>query len=212
MISSGKLTCLENIMGKNFFGPKDYKEHFLETITAIPDFPWDINMFGDPCQFIPGKYRKNTHFIFLGLQSLRGNSMNMAYFQKLYTGKAAAEFKCGFAAKEIFHFQTLQFRWYALLKKNPISSGKIFIAQEQLLTSSYEVPSAAEESAKNLFFFLKNGIILNEGNLVRTRDKSILCPGSSIAINFGKIISAISLPDKFSGRGVRMGASIIMPS
>lgn len=173
---STRKSCLtiekvSEIMGKNFFGTADWMiscniDLSKRLLCSIPEFTWSEEILNAPCPFIKGKSVKETHFAFLGLDSLDNEPLNSLKFFSLYFDPNLLHSK-----RELINDKTCSLQWYLILKEVvPDSYEKTYQEQLAMLPLEYEVPSAVEEIAKNILFFKKNGIYLNRSYLARCHD------------------------------------------
>ncbi|OGY15819.1 MAG: hypothetical protein A3H88_03870 [Candidatus Blackburnbacteria bacterium RIFCSPLOWO2_02_FULL_44_9] len=171
------------VMSKNFFGIPEWATHydvsFSEAqLAQVVGFPWSVDALNGPCPFVEGRRIKDTHFAFLGLDTLGGNPLTLWQLNELHR-KGQPKFYSGSGAwyeSQPFAIDTAcQFRWYLLLKEIvPGSENKGQKAQEQMLPPEYEIPTGVEESAKNLFYYQQTKRYPNQLRYARVRDMTSL--------------------------------------
>jgi hypothetical protein len=142
-----------------------------EQIAAVGNFPWSDATLNSPCPFNPGKMIRETHFAFVGVDSI-----TMMELQRLNPQATEPRFYSyapdAWYAKQNFATKTkLGLRWYLLLKDIvPGSENKTFEEQQVMLPKEYEVPSAVAETAKDLLIYKKTGKYVNPQRYARTSD------------------------------------------
>lgn len=169
---------VSEIMGKNFFGSKDwtifYGANFRERLSQIPEFPWGEDILTSTCPLC-GKKVKDCHFAFLGHKYLNGEPLTIHEFQKIHPVDTPPqfykyEFDMWYSEEKFAAETTMELRWYLLHLKNVSSlTDKTYTEQETMLPAEYEVPSAVVEFAKNLLFFKKNRIRPNSSSIFSWR-------------------------------------------
>jgi hypothetical protein len=154
-----------------------------EQVAAVGNFPWSDATLNSPCPFNPGKMIRETHFAFVGVDSI-----TMMELQRLNPQATEPRFY-GYApdawyAKEKFATKTkLTLRWYLLLKDIvPGSENKTFDEQVAMLPKEYEVPTAVAETAKDLLIYKKTGKYANSQRYARTSD--IDSDGSRVVVGY----------------------------
>ena len=158
-----------------YFGVADWQKFYRVSLTprqimAIGDFPWSENLLNSPCPWNPGKTIRETHFAFMGFDTIS--------IMKLQELNPQGKDPCFYVyapdvwyIKEKFPHRVLRLRWYLLLREIiPNSEEKTFNTQKMILPKEYEVPSAAVEAAKNFLIYKKEGIYVNEKRYARTSD------------------------------------------
>ena len=142
-----------------------------EQVAAVGNFPWSDATLNSPCPFNPGKMIRETHFAFVGVDSI-----TMMELQRLNPQATEPRFYSytpdAWYAKEKFATKTkLGLRWYLLLKDIvPGSENKTFEEQQAMLPKEYKVPSAVAETAKDLLIYKKTGKYVNPNRYARTSD------------------------------------------
>jgi hypothetical protein len=143
-----------------FFGPEQW-EYFEEYIveqtarmTEIQEFPWSEMVLNSECPFEQGKKIRETHFAFLGIDSLEYIECPVSIrglwdFNFSSPGVPPPNifkyYKDLWYYKESFAFKKLSFRWYLIyLKYIRNSVNQTYNQQLQLLPVEYEVPTAIE--------------------------------------------------------------------
>lgn len=197
------------IFGKNFFGTEEWSSLYgvsftEEQLLKADEFPWPEHILNAPCPFYKGKKVKETHFAFLGLDSINDKPRTIQEWSILYpklffpyTSNGKKKYK----GQKFFNNTTCEFRWYLmLLKIVPDSVDKVYQEQVAMLGSNYEVPLVIEEISKNILFHKKSNAYLVPKKEVRCRDmvqhsESSFYSGLSTRVNiafptaFGFIIS-----------------------
>ena len=142
-----------------------------EQVAAVGSFPWSEATLNSPCPFNPGKMVRETHFAFVGV-----DSVTMMELQRLNPQATEPRFYSyapgAWYSKEKFATKTkLGLRWYLLLKDIvPNSESKTFKEQQAMLPKEYEVPSAVAETAKDMLIYKKTGKYVNPNRYARTSD------------------------------------------
>ncbi|HVN26699.1 MAG TPA: hypothetical protein VMT99_03555 [Candidatus Paceibacterota bacterium] len=158
------------------FAVADWTAHYRialtpEEISSLGSFPWSDATLNSPCPFNPGKMIRETHFAFVGVDTI-----TMMELQRL---NPQATEPCFYSyapdawySKEKFANKVkLGLRWYLLLKDIvPGSENEMFDEQTAMLPKEYEVPSAVVETAKDLLIFKKTGKYVNPNRCARTSD------------------------------------------
>ena len=156
------------------FGIADWQKLYGITLTpkqiaSVAHFPWSDAVLNAPCPFNPGKMVRETHFAFVGLDTvsiMELQKLNPVATEPRFTSYAPDSWysKQGFATTV-----KLKFRWYLLLKDIiPGSENKTFDDQKKMLPTAYEVPTAVEETAKDFLIFKKTGTYANSNRYGRT--------------------------------------------
>jgi len=134
-------------------------------------FPWSDTILNSPCPFHPGKIVRETHFAFMGV-----DTVSIMELQKLNPRETEPRFyryapDAWYTNEQFANEVTLRLRWYLLLKDIvPNSENKTFDEQKAMLPKEYEVPSAVVETAKDLLIYKKTGIYVNPDRYARTAD------------------------------------------
>lgn len=159
------------ILGDNFFGPEEWLADYgfnltQEQFEKITNFPWSEDVLNSPCPFIKGKPIKETHFAFLGFESIDGKSLTILRWNEMHPRPHLPRFyqdirpsyrKEAFAKKE-----TCYLRWYLMpLVTIQESLDKNYKDQLKIVPKNYEVATAIEEVTKNILYYRKTGICHN---------------------------------------------------
>jgi hypothetical protein len=142
-----------------------------EQIAAIGNFPESEAILNSPCPFNPGKMIRETHFAFVGVDSI-----TMMELQRLNPKATEPRFysyapDAWYAKEKLATKIKLSLRWYLLLKDIvPGSENKTFEEQVAMLPKEYEVPSAVLETTKDLLHYKKTGEYVNSNRYARTSD------------------------------------------
>ena len=160
------------VMGnKNFWGMEEwasiYGENFTEEqLSEVADFPWSEDILNAPCRFNEGKFVKDTHSAFLGIERINREPLTILKWHELHPDTDKPRFsyaKKPWYGKQRFATEvTCGLRWYLmLLEIAPDFTDKTYEEQVAMLPQDYEVPLAIEEVTKNILYYRKNGIYLN---------------------------------------------------
>lgn len=159
-------------MGQNFFGVEEYVTLYgvnfsKKQLREVNGFPWGEDVLNGPCPFNKGKLLRDTHFAYLGVDKLNGEPLTIMKFQELHSASGQPKFY-SYAPGSWYHQQafatdkTMKLRWYLLLKDIvPNSTSANWNDQKVMLPAEYEVPTAVEETAKDLFVQRKTGVYPN---------------------------------------------------
>lgn len=158
------------------FGIADWQKFYGLTlmpkqIASVANFPWSDKTLNAPCPFNPGKMIRETHFAFVGL-----DTVSIMEFQKLNPIATEPRFyqygsDAWYRNEKFATKVNLKFRWYLLLKDIvPGSENKTFDEQVAMLPEEYEVPTAVEETTKDFLIFKKTGTYVNSNRYARTAD------------------------------------------
>ena len=151
------------LLGKNFFGPKEWGAFYglnfsKRQIGQISEFPWGEDILNASCPFVKEKLIKETHFAFLGLETLDRKPLTILRWQTLHPASSQPRFSsyaphCWYK-EETFASQSCVFRWYLLLTTIvPNSTSRTYEEQLKLLPTDYEVPTAIAEVSKNVLVY-----------------------------------------------------------
>lgn len=159
------------ILGDNIFGIEDwsafYGLHLLkDELRNPPDFPWSSDILSAPCPFVKGKKIKETHFAFLGLETIGGRPLTILRFHKFHPSSGQPFFKFHanpwYGRMRFAKITVGQFRWDLMpIEILPNSTDKNYEEAASLLPLEYEMPFAMEEVMKNIFYFRKTGLYPN---------------------------------------------------
>ena len=150
-----------SILGeKNVFGPDEWKELFGRKfqVTSIPEIPWNMDVLKNPGI-------DQQHFLFLGLDVLGGEPLNIPTWDKLYPGKDKDHQRlCTLYFRNIpaFYQHTCDLRWYLVVFNLRSSTGdhkKHWGPYDNLialLPGGYEVPGMAELVTGTILYYLLN--------------------------------------------------------
>jgi len=153
----------------NVFGPEEWKKFFGDKfqLTDIPKIHWTKTALSN----LP---IKQDHFLFLGLDSIGGEPLNVATWYKNYSGDKDPKFDGNFGLANIRAEATCKLRWY-LMPVGIVKGSENLKPHPQLLLlgQKYEVPTAIERVAANILYYLNNNKYLDSGiYAARTRDAS----------------------------------------
>jgi len=181
------------LMGQNFFGVEEYVTLYgvnfsKKQLREVSKFPWSEDVLNGPCLFNKGKLVKDTHFAFLGVDKLNGSPLTIMKFQELHPASGQPKFY-SYAPSSWYHQQafatdkTMKLRWYLLLKNIvPNSTSTSWNDQKAMLPAEYEIPTAVEETAKDLYAQRKTGIYPNLKVYARVDDTS--SDGSRVGVGY----------------------------
>jgi hypothetical protein len=166
------------IMGKNFFGTQEWSVLYgvrftKDQLLKVTKFPWSSGILNAPCPFVKGKSIRETHFAFLGLDTIEGRPFNIVRWHEIHSrpGRLHLLTLCSSDDQIYAVYKTCYFRWYLmLLEVIPNSTNRTFRAQLEILPIEYEVPSTIEEVSKNILYHSKNNICLNPATYGRCTD------------------------------------------
>lgn len=182
------------ILGKNFFGVEEwmilYGVNFTnKQLREIADFPWGEDVLNAQCPFVEGKMIKDTHFAFLGLESIKGQPLTIKRFHDLHPSTGQIRFSgrggLNFKNRGFFTKRTCRFRWYLMPLEIIINNDDTFLHSDQLfdtLPSEYENAFAVEEVTKHILYCRKNDIRLNPDRYGLCKDEISSQPTRTIYI------------------------------
>lgn len=185
------------LMGEqNFFGPKEWLTRYgkfgvsftKQQLKRAAEFPWGEDILNSPDHWEPVKLVKDTHFAYLGVDTVsttegkRLLSINrlQGWFPatgqpRFYSYDDDCWYGNGKQGEQPFaKIATCSLRWY-LLRKEIVSKSTDTPYDQQLamLPPEYEPPLAVEEVTKHILFGALNlGAYLNKSVYARCRDLS----------------------------------------
>lgn len=196
------------IMGKNFFGVEEWSMLYginftKKQLREVGEFPWNEDVLNSPCPFVEGRSIRETHFAFLGLNTINGKPRSILEWQKIHPSSGQLRFweyapKAWYSDEKFANEITCGFRWYLILQEIiPDSTDKTHQEQLAILPAEYEAPLAVEEVTKTILYYRKNSVLLNPKQWGRCQD--IVCDGLRIRVgNFGgNTIDIMTLPDEY---------------
>lgn len=133
------------------------------------------DILNSPCPFYPGKKKKDTHFAFMGIQ------INLLGLQKQFPEEDQPKFyeytpKSEYPNQDFEIQEYCEIKQYLLLKEIvPGSRGMSYEKQDKLLPPGYLPPLAVEESLKDMLFYKKYKVYLNQAVYARTRSVTSDC-------------------------------------
>jgi hypothetical protein len=168
-------------MNKNFFGVEEWSTLYgvnfsKKQLREVAEFPWGEDILNAPCPFVKGKSIRETHFAFLGLNSIEGKPLTIIRWWKLHPAPWQPRFShyvlgSWYTKRKFANEPTCGFRWYLMpLEIVPNSTYKTYKEQVTMLPAEYEVPFAIEEVGKDILYCMKNGIYLNRSKWGRCQD------------------------------------------
>lgn len=167
----------QDLIGENFFGVEEWRMFFginfaKKQLEKIRKFPWGENILNAPCPFNKGKGIKETHFAFLGLESINGKPLTVLKWRELCCAAGGPKFS--YAPSQWYDREkcatetTCRFRWYLMLKDIfPASDRVSYHDGLRLIPRNYKVPTAVEDTSKHLLYHKKTGILLNPDKVGR---------------------------------------------
>lgn len=168
------------IMGKNFFGVEEWSTLYGVNFTkkqlrGVAEFPWGEDILNAPCPFVRSKSIKETHFAFLGLQTINGKPLTILKLQELHPATGQPKFYFNnnpwYGNQKFATDVVCGLRWYLMpLGIVPNSTDKTYQAQVAMLSQDYEVPHAIEEVAKDILYYRKNCSYPNPSRWGRCQD------------------------------------------
>ncbi len=175
---------VRRVLGSNLFDVTDWSRYYRlsfapEVIAAIPPFPWTLELLNSPCPFVKRKKIRQTHFAFLGLDTVRGKALTLAKFIALHPEKRWPHFDSGptqwYLAEGFASIITCSFQWHLLLKRIvPGSKRWAYERQQGMLPPEYEPPLAITEAMKDIFHYRTHFFhrCLNDDCWARCRDRT----------------------------------------
>lgn len=192
-------------LDRNYFGFHEWRIVYGK---CIPDeeptpFPWDEDLLNSPCPFYKGKLIRETHFAFLGMESVketrtlfadlahlarRTYPLTITKLLALYPAEGQPRFSD--YRKDLYYLQaplttkeTCASQWYLMLRDViPGSLNKGYDEQVALLPQEYEVPSAIEETLMHILFYHRHGAYPGTASWIRTRDIMTYKRGGAVSI------------------------------
>lgn len=210
------------MLGKNIFGVEEWiAAPYGVTFTGkqlheVAGFPWGEDILNAPCDFIKGKRVRETHFAYLGLDYLNGEPVTILKQQELHPRDGQPRFasyspSAWYSLQKFANGLAPKFRWYLMLQNIVPNSEKMsYEKQKAMLPPEYEVPFAAEETLKLLFFYQKNGIYLNSS--VYGRTEGVPSGGYRVRVGSGDGIRINICWDEIPYEHVGVAASRKLPA
>lgn len=169
--NSSEVKAPRAIIDKNFFGIEEwqnfYKVKFTkEQLRQAAIFPWSEDILNSVCPFC-GKVVKECHFAFLGLDKTNGDPLTIMKWQELHNVSDQPRFyeyaPYVWYADETFAKNIIgDFRWY-LLHKEAIPTSAVTTAKAHMaMIVDYEFPLAIIEVVKDILYYWKNSLYLNQ--------------------------------------------------
>ena len=155
----------KELLGANhFFGPEEWEKFFGKKfqLAKLPKIPWsqfDIR--------ISQEYGiKQEHFLFLGVDKLSGEPLNIDTWIELYHGNDHPKFASDWSddwATDIRN-ETCRSRWYSMPIGYVINTvNQTYERGQYLLPPGYEIPSMIERVSANILYYHLNGEYLDPG-------------------------------------------------
>jgi len=171
-----------DILGANFFGIGEWLMFYglglsEKQFREVAEFPWSKEVLESPDPWEKGKLIKETHFGFLGVESIRGKPLNLPQW---VTIRSAEERHPRFPRFDLWYIdhkfaqKTCELRWYLMPIRIPDSTNKTYCEQLEMLSESYEVPLTVERVTANILYCQLNGVYLDRSFTARCRDKDDL--------------------------------------
>lgn len=166
------------LLGQNIFDITDWAMYgikFSKKQRQVAEkFPRNEDVLNSPCHFNKGKLVKDTHFAFLGIESIKGEPLTVAKWIKMHPGLFYFKKNPKHAGQTHIDEATLTFRWYLLLRDIvPDSTYRTPEEQEAMLPPEYEVPPTIAEVTKDILVFRKTGICPNPSRWAACRDRTV---------------------------------------
>jgi len=120
--------------------------------------------WGDKNKFYQGKLIRDTHFLWLGLEIINGESLTIVRWQKIHPKAGEPNFyfyppDCWYEAENFAGQAVCRPQWHlSLVDIVPGSTSKWHDDQKKMLPDGYEVPSAIEEVTKDILFYRRRGV------------------------------------------------------
>jgi len=117
---------------------------------TVPEFPWGNGIWDEPCPFWKGRLIRDTHFAFLGVDSLRQHGhgpLTIRAWSAFYPNSFPATFPDNWwwPRQQFALTETCGFRWYLMpCSSVPSKNAATYDTQAANLPDNYEVPSAVE--------------------------------------------------------------------
>lgn len=162
-----KQNLWKNRGSNNFFGPEEWVQFLGPThsIGKVPEIPWGKELLENPLI-------KQVHFLFLGLDSVGGNPLNMFTWNEILKAWKTPNIYPGVTTHnpelELNH-EVCGARWYLMPVDGFGTYGQSFEKQLSKLPNGYEVPNVVERVTANILYFLVNGIYM-DSDFSRTRN------------------------------------------
>lgn len=168
------------LMGLHFWGPEEWGEFFNIRFGAeqpIPPIRLTRKLLESPYPFYKSRAVRETNFLFLGLERLNNEPLNLLVWHRLYPklGRPVFDGTNRRYDGKSFAKAVCAFRWH-LISIGVLLEGdlKTWPEQQKFLSGRknvFEVPSVIELVTSYILYFLKNGTT-DYGQLWgRTRDK-----------------------------------------
>lgn len=210
------------LMGQNFFGVEEYATLYgvnfsKKQLREVSEFPWGEDVLNGPCPFNKSKAVRETHFAFLGVDKLNGSPLTITKFQELHPASGQPKFysyapSSWYTGHPFAVDKTMKLRWYLLLKDIvPNSTSTNWNNQKAMLPAEYEVPTAVEETAKDLFTQRKTGVYPNLKVYARVDDLSSDGYRVYVGVCHDGGVNVVGWGDD-GGDGVGLGASRKLPA
>lgn len=167
-----KLHMWRNHGSLNFFGPDEWRKYFAGKIdlSKIPDIPWTKNDLEKPIL-------RETHFLFIGLDTLESKPTTIPLLQDLFRGPNHPKFSYSLAAdaKAEINKRHCETKWY-LMHVDGFSKPGLKLASS--LPIEYQQAHAVERVLGNILYHLLNNVYLDSDF---TSVDDVLYPGSEMA-------------------------------
>lgn len=150
------------------FGPREWARCFGIILTdkqlgseAVKNFPWGRDILNLPCPFTPAYRIWNTHFAFLGIDTIDKNPLSIQNMAKLCSRVSALSWRTRFffgdnkwcKERDFVVKTTCSLRWYLMPPiAVPGSHNKPCEEQVKMLPPEYEVPTAVERTLQIILY------------------------------------------------------------
>jgi len=157
----------KNLGQKNVFGADEWKKFFGNAfqVKVVPEIPWSMDVLKNPGI-------NQEHFLFLGLNVLGGEPLNIPAWNKLRKDKDHPKLLWTTWNKHAFTQRTCELRWYFLSMSFGNHWGP-YNNLVSLLPDGYEVPGSIELVTATILYHLLNKKYPDTGGaMANTSDKT----------------------------------------
>lgn len=161
---------------KMFWGVEEWGYHYNVVFSRkdqleIRKFPWGDDVLNSPCPFTEGKLIRDTHFVFLGLDSIYGNPLSVLTWRNIQNVFKIHTIENIDLEKDVFFKISCGFKWYLMPVAPVYFSACSYIEKVSSLPAEYEVSTATERVTQQILC----GLLNNTGLI----DSSFLCNDST---------------------------------
>lgn len=160
----------------NFFGVSDWVSFFglkLKRSNEHPiasEFPWGLDALEEPCPFNSNKTVQETHFAFLGVETInRRKALTPQMWKKVLSSNNPFEFNSEFSGNNWFKNESFLtekvclFRWY-LMPTDTVLTGMTYEEQLNALPDDYEIAGVGEEITKHILYQTLNNEFIDSSH------------------------------------------------